>query len=337
MGAVAPVLAIANIVVMVGLSLSSYPLDEVLHYVRFEPAGPALALFGVILIVALVLSFIPQTRGAGLGMLLSMGGFLAMDWTSISVTFYSKSGTGFEVYQLQGGQVAAALICLGLALALCATAGLGLYFESPSGPPGGKPSRASVLFGMAASGALAWVLLLDLYPLQFSFQSFAPLGILLDLIGIVAVVAPFALLAGIPGFRPPAVGATVAWIVVALVLFMDSVNRGFTLSLFTEFAYRWRLDLPFFAIVVVAIVGTVGITQRGMTPRAHPGTILPGNRHCASGHGMAPFARFCPQCGAPPIVPGVAGSPVCPNGHLIPSGDTFCSDCGLPASTGAYS
>jgi hypothetical protein len=48
MGAVAPVLAIANIVVMVGLSLSSYPLDEVLHYVRFEPAGPALALFGVI-------------------------------------------------------------------------------------------------------------------------------------------------------------------------------------------------------------------------------------------------------------------------------------------------
>jgi hypothetical protein len=108
MGAVAPVLAIANIVVMVGLSLSSYPLDEVLHYVRFEPAGPALALFGVILIVALVLSFIPQTRGAGLGMLLSMGGFLAMDWTSISVTFYSKSGTGFEVYQLQGGQVAAA-------------------------------------------------------------------------------------------------------------------------------------------------------------------------------------------------------------------------------------
>jgi hypothetical protein len=82
-------------------------------------------------------------------------------------------------------------------------------------------------------------------------------------------------------------------------------------------------------------------------------------RVCENGHPLAPGARFCSECGAPPAEPRLmcpqghpvaadakfcaeCGSPilreppavrVCENGHPLPAGAKFCSECGKPEKT----
>ena len=45
---------------------------------------------------------------------------------------------------------------------------------------------------------------------------------------------------------------------------------------------------------------------------------------CPNGHEVPTGAGFCPECGAPIVLP------TCPNGHPTVPGDAFCSVCGMP-------
>lgn len=196
---VASVLAILSALVL-ALSHVFWQLRTVVDQIL--PSLPVdLIVLSLILVAGAVITLVPSSRATGLGVLLAVGGLLAFEWTDLSLNYYASTfSTGYYGIHLDNDEVAIALVCLALSVAFCTVSAIGVVrLARINARPGRTASPARIFFILAAASALVTVILLDFYPMQYAFRAFSPLGNVLDLLGIVAVVVPFIILAIAPG------------------------------------------------------------------------------------------------------------------------------------------
>ena len=329
MSVVVAILAVASTAILAsiwspGLQFIRGPLGQAMDAVDFQYSPSAIAVIALILMVGAVLVLIPTTRGAGFGILVSAGGFLTYECSGLSQNFYpNPNNQPFQHYDLSGASELYAYGALMLSFGLAAYAAVGLVFGSPSSlAPSPRTRRARTMFVVASVSALVSVVLGDFYPIHYAWRSLAPFGILLDLLGMIGIAGPFLVLALTAGRRAPAVGVTVTWVVVTLVYWIElssGIIYGYSRPT------HWLVLIP---LVVAAIFGIIGCTNReAVAPIAAVG-MRSDLRRCTSGHAMPPGAMFCPACGEPPLSQPTPLVLMCANGHVVPIGGTFCTECG---------
>lgn len=324
---VSALLAITTALILV-LSHSINQLSDVVTEI-FPSLTVDVIVLSLVLLAGAIVTLIPTSRTTGLGILMAVGGVLTFEWTGLSINSYSSPFDYGYGSRFSGTEVTTALICLAISVALCAVSAIGIArLPRVDLLPDRDASPARIFLIIAAGGALATVLLIDFYPEQFAFREFSPFGNFLDLLGIVAFVGPFIVLAVVLCTRRPAIGATAAWLGTVTFITVSDLTDGFTSDPLSEFHYDWKSFLNYPAIAFTGVFAVIGISKLASTPTRASSLAFGAPIPCSNGHSMSPSAQFCPFCGAPPQPAPAVGAPRCPNGHLVPGGDTFCSECG---------
>ena len=346
LGVAVGALAILNAVLLV-LGLTSWtPVKGAMKDIGFPATWDFLVPVALGLALGGAFSFLDRLRNVGAGILLVVGGLTLSKWTALSLHFYYPQGNPY--YGLFNGQVTSPDTLVGL---IGIVAGLGLCVACAASLFTGDANRANqatdragtrVLFGCAAVSALGYYFLWAYLPGQYIFLHLDPIGNILDVIGLVAIVAPLALLAfARPTFRT-AVTVVVTWL--AMGTFSVSFAGINYLQNWTSSGWRtfqggqWLLG-PLL-IILVGVFGIIAcaMLKKPYAPSFHEGF---GSAYCGQGHLIPYGSPYCPQCGSMPV-PGfgqssmVATMATCPNGHAVSTGDSFCGECGQVVPPNAF-
>ena len=284
-----------------------------------------LVVCSLILVLGSVLTIISHTRSLGLGVLASASGLTVLEWSGISESWYSRYGSIF----VGSGTEPLLFVMLVLAAGLTAVALIGIAVCGRAEAGRGRSSTGSMWFAFSAASAAGWLVFFEIYPYWTAFRSLQGVGLVLDLIGVVATVGPLVVLALLPVQRSAAAGVVASWSTVALL---------FSAAFLTD-AYRtlhppyqwWKVFYPIPLVVAVLVFGLVGVSRLSAKSgsRSESGGAV-GN--CIQGHPLSAADSFCAICGSPRAVASATGSRGCPSGHEVPPEDQFCSECGAPVA-----
>jgi hypothetical protein len=328
---VSAVLGIVSALILVlihSVTQFSYIVNEI-----FPNLWVVTIVLSLILLAGSIITFIPASRTAGLGILMAVGGVLAFEWTGLSLNFYA-SAFDFGYPRFTSSDVVIALGCLAVSVALCTVSAIGIaHVESAGRTPDRDVAPARIFFILAAIGALATVALLDFYPDHLAFRQFNLFGNVLDVLGVIALAVPFAVLALVVRSRQPAIGTTVAWLGTVTFLAVSALTYGFRSNPFSGFSSDWRYFIYYPAIAFAGVFAVIGITKLPSAASRAATFATGASNFCRNGHAISPNVQFCPFCGASPQLAPAMGSPLCPNGHVVPDGDAFCSECGQPVTS----